>query len=142
MDSRYLKLNIEQAYQIKKDINSSKDSFYNLYQKINAYKLLRKKEAILKNRLKVSFTSLKSKIVLMESTLPEEERKNMKYNMMQKEKQARKLNPQIQRPQPMHQINQMDTVNQGHVHHAVKKESMRDISADLEEIRKKLERFK
>ena len=129
MASRYLKLNIEQAYQIKKDIKSSENTFYNLSQKINAYKLLRKKEAILKNRLKVSLTSLKSKISLMESTFPEEERKNMQYNIMQKVKQERKLNPQIQRPQPI-------------THHPIKKESVRDVSADLEEIRRKLERFK
>jgi len=159
MVNRYLKLNVEQAYEIRRDIKSSVDSFYNLSQKINAYKLLRNRESILKNKLKVSFTSLKSKISLMESTLPEEERKNIEYEMMQKSRQERKINPPIQRPSPafhpaphpspppMHQIDQshmqrVNPINQNHIPRPVKREPVRDISEDLEEIRRKLARFK
>jgi len=147
MVSRYFKLNIDEAYQIRKDIKSTENTFFDLSQKINAYKLLRKKEAILKNKLKVSFSSLKSKILLMESTLPEEERKNIEYNIMQKEKQIKKLNQPIQKSHTIHQVNttnegQINQTNIVHKHQTIKKESVRDVSVDLEEIRKKLERFK
>jgi len=147
MANRYLKLNIEQAYQIKKDMNSSVNNFNNLSQKINAYKQLRKKEIVLKNKLKVSFSSLKSKIYYMQSTLPEEERKNMEYELMQKNRQEKRFNPQVQRfplvpdVEPTRKITQNNNNNNNNNTNNTN-QSSRDISADLEEIRKKLERFR
>lgn len=128
MADRYLKLDPELAYQIKKDIKSSGETFYTISQKINAYKLLRKKEIVLKNKLKIALSQLKSKIDYMESTFPEEERKNVEYTIMQKERQQRKLNPLIKSISSMH--------------HHIKQETQKDVSQDLEEIRKKLERFR
>lgn len=127
MASKYIKIDSEQAYQIKKDIRFSEDTFYKISQKINAYKLLRKKEMVLKNRLKVALSSLKSKVAYMESTFPEEERKNVEYTILQKQRQEKKLNRPAQIPRTVH-------------HHEEKPQ--KDVSGDLEEIRKKLERFK
>jgi len=142
MDNRYLRLNIEEAFQIKKDINSSVNTFYSLSQKINAYKLLRRKEVVLKNKLKVSFSSLKSKIALMESTLPEEERKNVEYNIMQRVRQEKRLNPQIQKIPNVPSINSTNQrTSQNNKNNMKEKEPIRDVSSDLEEIRKKLSRF-
>jgi hypothetical protein len=129
MADRYLKLDPELAYQIKKDIKSSVESFYVISQKINAYKLLRKKEIVLKNKLKIALSQLKTKVDYMESTFPEEERKNVELTIMQQERQQRKL------AQPKERIVHP-------VQHHVRQEPKKDVSQDLEEIRKNLERFK
>jgi len=144
MGNRYLKLDPEFAYQLKKDINSSEETFYKISQKINAYKLLRKKEAILKNKLKISFTSLKAKISFMESTFPEEERSNAEYNLLQKQKHEKKPVQPARIPDQMHihhQVQHIQQVENNEIQEQ-KQEPKKDIYQDLEEIKKNLERFK
>jgi hypothetical protein len=126
MANRYLKLDPELVYQIKNDIKSSDETFHIISQKINAYKLLRKKEVVLKNKLKISLSQLKSKIDYMESTFPDEERKSIEYTIMKKEKELKKLNPMIK--------------SISSIHHK-KQETEKDVSQDLEEIRKNLAKF-
>ncbi len=108
MDSRYLKLNPEEAYELRKNLQFSEEKFNNIQRQIRAYKFLRKKEIILKNKLKIAFTSLKGKISLMESTFPEEERKNAQEHIFQNKQQQRKdfypvhpsLKPHFPSPEP------------------------------------------
>jgi hypothetical protein len=130
MASRYLKLDPEFGYIINKEIKSSREVLNNLTLKINAYKQLRGKEIVLKNKLKVSFSNLKTKINFMESTFPEEERKSLK-NKREEKLIIREENPyddfsNIKKPSLQTR----------------KKEDRRDVSDDLEEIRQKLESLK
>jgi hypothetical protein len=129
MASRYLKIDPDFAYHIKNELKSSSELISNISQRINAYKQLRRKEIVFKNKLKVSFTGLKSKISLMESTFPEEERKIAPRRIITREiNEDKRFNEftLIQKPnfQPR------------------KKEEKRDVADDLEEIRRKLDRFK
>ena len=138
MVSRYLKLDPEFAYQLRKDIRSSEETFYKISQKINAYKLLRKKETVVKNKLKLAFTSLKSKINFMEGNFPEEERKAAEYNILQKQRerirsQEKEKHENIPRERSIHTMQ--------HIEGKPSPKKHRDISEDLEEIRQNLQRF-
>ena len=138
MVSRYLKLDPEFAYQFKKDIRSSEETFFKISQKINAYKLLRKKESILKNKLKLAFTSLKTKISFMEGTFPEEERKSAEYNILQRQRETIKLKERerYENIQPTRNIRTIQSIENKPI-----LKQQRDVSDDLEEIRQNLQRF-
>jgi hypothetical protein len=136
MVSRYLKLDPEFAYEFRKDIRSSEETFYKISQKINAYKLLRKKETIIKNKLKLAFTSLKTRIIAMEGTFPEEEKKSVEYNLLQKQRGIIKSREKPENVSPQRNIHAMQ-----HIENRPNPKKHRDISEDLEEIRQNLKRF-
>jgi hypothetical protein len=136
MVSRYLKLDPEFAYEFRKNIRSSEETFYNISQKINAYKLLRRKEGVIKNKLKIAFTSLKTKIIAMQGTFPEEERKSAEYNILQRQRGITKLR---EKNEVIHPVRNMHTIQ--HIENRPSPKKHRDISEDLEEIRQNLKRF-
>ena len=73
MGTRHVKLNYEEALDAKKNLLSSELNILRAIKRIKAYRVLRKRELIMKNKLKVTSTALKSKINLMLSTFPDEE---------------------------------------------------------------------
>lgn len=130
MDNRYLRLSSEESYWIKSNLRFSEEKFNNILRSIRSYKLLRAKEIVLKNKLKVAFTSLKGKVNLMETTFPEEERKDMSYQILQKENQSRnKFSQNKNASFPVHPIHP-------------NLEPRKSQNEELEEIRRKLERLK
>lgn len=118
MENRYLKIEPEQANYIKRQLSLYEESLSNISRIIRAYKLLRKKEIVIKNKLKLSISSLKAKMSLMESTFPEDERKIHTDESWRNEHRA-DIRP-VQRTQV---------------------QESRNINQELEEIRQKLARF-
>ena len=70
METRHVRLDYEQALNAKKQLLSSEINLLHMIRALKAYKMLRKKEFIEKNKLKTCLTSIKIKIKLFESKLP------------------------------------------------------------------------
>lgn len=81
MEGRYIKLDPEYVYNLRRELKSYDDFFNNVLRNIRSYKLLRKKEVALKNKLKIEITALKTKMNSAEQTLPKEERDSLKNSM-------------------------------------------------------------
>lgn len=75
MVNRYLKLSAEESTLIKNQLDISKNKLINIIKIIRNYRISRKKEIILKNKLKINVSQLKAKITALEITFPEDERK-------------------------------------------------------------------
>ena len=136
MDSRFLKLDQEYAYNLRKEINLSRDSFNKILMEIRAYKLLRKRETVIRNKLKLCLASFRTKLNLVESTFPEEERKKAIDRFLQKKEESK--DPEEKRHyESSHHINtkhhQEETL--------FKPNNERNINDELEEIKRKLARF-
>lgn len=135
MDSRYLKLGPQEAIWIKDHIRSSKDSFENILRHMLAYQLLRKKEIMIKSKLKLSLSQLRSKLNSIESNFPEEERKDIYEQIYQKEKYNKKSK---RNSDEFHQEIPMRLM---HLHSLINKEKITNRDKDLEDIKKKLEKL-
>tara|TARA_Y100000310_G_scaffold329968_1_gene400778 strand:+ start:1421 stop:1750 length:330 start_codon:yes stop_codon:yes gene_type:complete len=70
METRHIKLTHEEALNAKKQLLSSEINLLYMLKKLTKYRLLRKKEFAVKNKLKVETTALKSKLNILLSTLP------------------------------------------------------------------------
>jgi len=70
METRHIRVDYAQGLNGKKQLLSSEISLIYIAKILLRYKILRKKEFILKNQLKTSVTLLKTKINLFLSTLP------------------------------------------------------------------------
>ncbi len=135
MDSRFIRLTQHEAMWIKGNLKSSQASFENILGHLFSYNLMRKKEAILKNKLRASLSQLKSKLNSMEFTFPEEERRNA-YNMIhEKERKHHHLihNHQTEEHQIPHHLN--------HLHRMIQHEQSRNVDEELNNIKRKLERL-
>jgi hypothetical protein len=139
MDSRYLKLEPEEAYWIKKNIKISKETFENILRHLLYYQSLRKKEVIIKNKLKVSFSQLKSKLNLLEFSFPEEERKNTYNAIWEKEKGIKRIH-NINTPMYSEEHHQIPR-HLSHLHRLIKREPDKSPDEELGEIKRKLERL-
>lgn len=137
MDSRYLKLEPEESYWIKKHIKISKETFENILRHLLYYQSLRKKEVIIKNKLKVSFSQLKSKLNLLELSFPEEERKNAYSTMYEK---GTKRIHSINKPMHTEEHHQIPR-HLSHLHRLIKREPDKSPDEELGEIKRKLERL-
>lgn len=73
METRHIKFDYEQALDAKKQLLSSEISLLHILKALKAYKDLRKKEFIEKNKLKTNLTSLKNKIKLIKTEFPKPE---------------------------------------------------------------------
>lgn len=122
MVNRYLKINPEEADSIKKQFAFSRGGLDRIVAVIRAYKLLRKKEIVIKNKLKISISSLKSKINAMESSFPEEERRIAFEKHYEQERKNIK-------PKEKHKTN---------LHY---QEADRNVDRELEDIKTKLASF-
>ncbi len=134
MDDRFIKLDLQEAIWIKSNLANSQTSFENILKHVLSYQLIRKKEAILKNKLKVSLSQLKSKINQMEISFPESERKDAYEAMYEKEKKHH--HP------PHHQIDEHHIPHRlNHLHKMIQHEQKRNVDEELEDIKKKLEKL-
>ena len=70
METRYLRINYEQALSARKELLSAELNSLNITKKLKEYQSLRKKELFLKNKLKPEFSNLKAKTNLIISTFP------------------------------------------------------------------------
>lgn len=70
METRHIRLDHSQGLNGKRQLLSSEISLIYIAKILLRYKILRKKEFVLKNQLKTSITSLKTKLSLLSSTLP------------------------------------------------------------------------
>jgi len=74
METRHIKLNYMEALNAKKQLLSFEINLIHANKNLSKYKTLRKREFALKNKLKINITSLKSKLNLLLSTFPKDER--------------------------------------------------------------------
>ncbi len=137
MDSRFIRLSPEEAIWIKGNLRNSQTSFENILKHVLSYQLIRKKEAILKSKLKVSLSQLKSKMNLMEISFPEQERRDAYEVMYEKEKSKKHHHPihnhQIEEHHIPHRLN--------HLHKMIQNEQKRSVDEELDDIKKKLEKL-
>jgi hypothetical protein len=70
MEVRYIKLNSEEALFMRKQLLYSELDFLHLLKKLRAYRLDREIELDKRENLKKSLSELRSKILLLEETLP------------------------------------------------------------------------
>ena len=75
METRHIRLGYDEALAAKKQLLSSELNTLQMIKKLKTYRLLRKKELAIKTKLKIELTSLKTKINLIQSTFPSEEKK-------------------------------------------------------------------
>lgn len=139
MDSRYIKLEPREAHWIKKHIEISEETFGNILRYLLFYQSLRKKEVVIKNKLRASFSQLKSNLNSMELTFPEEERKNAYNKMYENEKGIKKihnLNKAIYTEE-----NQEIPRRLSHLHRLIKRDSSKAPDEELDEIKRKLEKL-
>ncbi|MBR9704836.1 hypothetical protein GOV12_05470 [Candidatus Pacearchaeota archaeon] len=74
MVNRYLKLSTQEATVIKDQFDIAENKLNNIIRIIRNYRISRKKEIALKNKLKTSIIQLKTKINNLEISFPEDER--------------------------------------------------------------------
>lgn len=72
MESRHIKLEYEDVLAGKKHLLSSEINFLNVLSKIRNYRELRKKELLLKEKLRVRLRALRGRLDLMQSYFPED----------------------------------------------------------------------
>jgi len=73
VETRHVKLDYEEALNAKKQLLSIELNLLQTAKRVRNYKLLRKKELSLKNKLKTALRALRTKINSLQTTLPEEE---------------------------------------------------------------------
>jgi len=73
-ETRHVKLNYDEALFAKKQLLSTELNFLQTVKKIRTYKQLRKKEIATKNKLRTGFKVLKTKLNLIQSSFPDEEK--------------------------------------------------------------------
>ena len=74
MENRHVKFGYEEALFAKKEILYAEIDILEAIKRLRNYRLLRKKDFMLKNSLKTSLKSTEMKIKLLQSTFPQEER--------------------------------------------------------------------
>ena len=79
IETRHIKIGYEEALSAKKQLLSGELNLLHVMKRIKNYKVLRKNEITTKNKLKVSITSLKSKLNLLQSKFPEQEIRLQNY---------------------------------------------------------------
>ena len=72
MELRHIKIDYNEALNAKRNVLSAEIDSLEVIKKIKSYKLLRKEENNIKNRLKKEISSIKSTLSLLESNLPKE----------------------------------------------------------------------
>jgi len=90
METRYVKLNYEEALSSKKELLSSEINVLQITKKLKEYRKLRKREFASKTKLKTSLSILKTKINLLLSSFPEGEADTPKPKKKKKEKSVDK----------------------------------------------------
>ena len=97
METRHIKLDYEEALDAKKQILTIELGLLHTIRRLKAYRLVRKKELALKSQLKTEFSSLKSKLDLVQSTFPEKEKKSKFQNPERKieNKESRNLQAEL-----------------------------------------------
>jgi len=97
METRHIRLDYAQGLNGKKQLLSSEISLIYITKTLLRYKRLRKKEYALKNQLKTSITSLKTKLNLLSSTLPVPEKLPVMHKAIKREssKQEKNLSEEL-----------------------------------------------
>ena len=78
METKHIKLNYVEAVFAKKELLHSEIDILNVLRKFKNYKLLRKKETAIRNKIKSNLTSLRAKAKQIQSSFPAEEAKKVK----------------------------------------------------------------
>jgi DNA-directed RNA polymerase alpha subunit len=100
METRHVKLDFEEALNAKKDLLSSQLNILHTLKKIKAYGILRKKELVQKNKLRISMKSLNVKVNSFLSSLPREEQEKeiplKKQRKRKQEKEKRNIKKELE----------------------------------------------
>jgi len=83
METRYIRMNFQEALSAKKELLSAELNSLNIEKKLKKYSTLRKKEFALKRKLKIAFSGIKSKSKNFLDSLPKEE---LKFKKRRKKK--------------------------------------------------------
>jgi len=78
METKHIKLSHVEAIFAKKELLHSELDILNVLRKFKNYKLLRKKELTLRNKIKSNLTSFRAKATQIQSSFPVEEAKKVK----------------------------------------------------------------
>jgi len=90
METRHVKLTNEYAISAKKQLLSSEINLLYMIKNLSRYKLLRKREFVIKNKLKTALTSTRAKLNLLLSTLPDNQGNPRKIKRKARRKQEEK----------------------------------------------------
>lgn len=72
METKYIQISYGEAFASKKQLLSSELNLLHALEEVRNYKVLRKKELMIKNNLKIVLKDLRIKINQIQSTFPEE----------------------------------------------------------------------
>ncbi len=89
METRYVRMNFEEALSAKKELLTAELNSLTIEKKIKKYRVLRKKEFELKRKLRIAFSGIKAKSKLFLESFPEEELK-IKRRKKKKSKEPEK----------------------------------------------------
>ena len=92
METRHIRFDYVQGLNGKKQVLSSEMNLIYMSKILLRYKRLRKKEFTLKNKLKKSITSLKTKLNTLSSTLPVPEKLPIMHKATKREKTKQEKN--------------------------------------------------
>jgi hypothetical protein len=90
MENKHIRLDYAEVISARKQLLSSELNLVYLLKRLNNYKNLRKKEFLLKSKLKSGLYSLKSKLKLMGTSIPEESMAKIKPRIIRKMKNLNK----------------------------------------------------
>ena len=128
------------AVQAKKEILMSEASLLEIIKKIRAYSTLRKKEFILKNRIKKSMATVKTLVSKIKKELPDQKEIQIpkKYELKQEEvKTPQKAAAEIVEEKQEEVIEKIEKIREK----TETKEKNMEIEHELEEIKQKLARL-
>jgi hypothetical protein len=74
METRHVKLDYFEALEAKKQLLTTELNLLQISKKIKNYRIIRKREQILKTKLRGSANQLKAKIIQIQATFPEEKK--------------------------------------------------------------------
>lgn len=90
VETRHVRLNYEEALNAKKQMLASQMSLLQIVKRLKQYKILRKRELAIKTKLKSAIANLNSKISLIQSTFPEEDKPKVDKRKKRIAKEERK----------------------------------------------------
>jgi len=98
METRHFKIDYAQGLSIKKQLLSSEISLIYIAKTLSRYRMLRKKEFILKSQLKTAMALLKAKMNLFLSTLPDipNPQESQKTSKKEKNQEDKSLSEELQ----------------------------------------------
>ncbi|MEM0465497.1 MAG: hypothetical protein QXW97_02235 [Candidatus Pacearchaeota archaeon] len=135
MVNRYIRFEYQKSKKIKESLDYAKNSLADILRILRNYKLSRKKELALKNKFKLSISTLRTKLNAVELTFPEEERKEIQEEYYKRQQTFNR------RKEIENKRNKNIIINKNYKNDDYEKDNFENYEDELEEINDKLSKI-